>query len=221
MVHTGIMSDAPPYNRSETLAPWADIVPDVGPMTIDAYEALPDDGWIYELVEGVLVRMPQSGGEASAIAARLLIRLGAYVEERGLGELTGEAGGYNFSDLGQPDTGLGPDVAFVRAERVATLTSEQYVKAWPLAPDLAVEVASPNHYHPGMAIKAKHYLDAGVRLVWIIWPRWQQVDLRHPGDDKQSSATLGIEDTLSGEDVVPGFSCPVAVLLRRPIGSLS
>jgi Uma2 family endonuclease len=72
-----------------TLAPWAEPVPGTGPMTVDQLLALPQDAWMYELVEGRLVRMPASGGEVSAIAARLLIALGIFVEPRGLGTLTG------------------------------------------------------------------------------------------------------------------------------------
>ncbi len=209
------MSEARAYHQPEDIAPWAEIVPGVDRMTVDEYEKLPDDGWIYELVEGVLVRMPMSGGATSAIGMRLALRLGAYVEAHGLGELTGEQGGYDFSDLGQPDTELGPDVAFVRVDRLSLLTAEQYERAWPLAPDLVVEVASPNQWRPGLGKKAQRYLDAGVRIVWIVWPRWQQVDVWRPGDEKPST-TLGVEGILQGEDVVPGFSCPVAALFRRP-----
>jgi len=210
------MSEARVYNGSDTLAPWAEIVPGMGPMTVAAYEALPNDGWVYELVEGVLVRMPQSGFEASNIAYRLGGRLRVYVEDHGLGGVTGEQGGYNFSDLGQPNTELGPDVAFVRADRLATLTPEQYAKALRLAPDLAVEVASRNQWRPGMAAKAKRYLAAGVRLVWIVWPRWRQVDVWHPGDEAPS-ATLGVGETIDGEDVAPGFTCPAPSCFTAPL----
>lgn len=195
----------------EPLAPWAEIVPNVPPMTVDDLAALPEDGWQYELVEGRLVRMPPGGGEASNIAARLLIRLGVYVEDHGLGQLTGEQGGYDFSNLGQPDTELAPDVAFVSAERVPGRNSPVYSKAWPVAPDLVVEVASPTQYRPGMAAKAQRYLAAGVRLVWIIWPRRQQVDVWLPGAT-QPSTTLGVDDMLDGLDVAPGFIYPIARL---------
>lgn len=201
-----------------TLAPWGEVVDGVGSMSVEQYAALPEDGREYELVEGVLVRMPLSGGEASSIGYRLGGRLSTFVEDHGLGEVTGESGGYDFSALGQPNTELGPDVAFVRADRLAALTPEQYARAWPLAPDLAIEVASPNQWRPGMAAKARRYLDAGVRLVWVVWPRRQLVDVWRPGDAEPSS-TLGVDGTLDGEDVVPGFSCRVGALFRRPPGA--
>lgn len=62
-----------------------------------------------------------------------------------------------------------------------------------------------------MAAKAQTYLTFGTRLVWVIWPRYQRVDVWHRGDT--APATLGIDDLLDGEDVVPGFSYPIAHLL--------
>jgi Uma2 family endonuclease len=62
-----------------------------------------------------------------------------------------------------------------------------------------------------MAAKVERYLRAGVRLVWVVWPRWQQVDVWHLGD-RQPARTLGVGDILDGENVVPGFTYPVANL---------
>jgi Uma2 family endonuclease len=169
---------------------------------------LPENGWQYELVKGVLVRMPPSGKRATRIARRLAARLGDYVDERGLGEVTGEQGGYRLAQ----GTDLAPDVGFIRADRLPPLDSPEYDTLADGAPDLAVEVASPNQWRPGMAAKAREYLNAATRLVWIIWPRRRQVDVWRAGDDEP--ATLTVEDTLDGEDVVPGFRYPVAELFR-------
>lgn len=191
----------------EPLAPWADLVPRRGPMTTEALLALPDDGKQYELVEGRLVSMPPSGRRASRIARRLAARLGDYVDDHALGEVTGADGGYSIG----PKTDLAPDVGFIRADRLPPLDSPAADKLTTGAPDLAVEVASPNQYRPAMAAKASRYLDAGTRIVWIIWPRRAEIDVwRHSGGDAQPAATLHAGDTLDGEDVVPGFSYPVA-----------
>jgi Uma2 family endonuclease len=179
-------------------------------MTVADLKAWPDDGWQYELVDGVLVRMPLSSGGASHLAMRLAARLGVYVEDHALGAVTGEAGGYDFSALGQSDTQLGPDVAFVRAENVPDPTSPLYKEAWPVAPDLVVEVASPHQWRPKIAVKVERYLAAGVQLVWVIWPRWKQVDVWHPGETTPTTCTVA--DLLDGENVVPGFTYPVASL---------
>ncbi len=192
------------------LAPWAEIVPHMPPMTVDELHAIPDDGWTYELVNGVLVRMPLSSGGASNIGSRLLGRLITYVEDNGLGAVTGEQGGYRLDPAHPRDTEVAPDVGFVRAERVPAPESSDYYKAWPLAPDLAVEVASENQFAPGMAAKAQTYLAFGTRLVWVVWPRYRRVDVWRPGDDQPTP--LGVDDTLSAEDVVPGFTYPIARL---------
>ncbi len=199
-----------------TLAPWAELVPDTGPMSVDDLLALPDDGFIYELVEGRLVRMPGSGLEASSIAANLLVEMGSFVRAHHLGRVTGADGTYNLTQPGdEGETGLVPDVAFVRADRLPPRESPEYAKAPHLAPDLAAEVVSPSQFRPEMAAKARLYLASGVRLVWFIWPRYQQVDVwRLPpaGDVGQPMATLRMGDALDGLDVLPGFTYPLADL---------
>ena len=190
---------------------WAEIVPHMPPMTTDELHAIPDDGWTYELVQGVLVRMPMSSGGASNISARLIVRLGAYVEDNDLGVITTEQGGYRLDPTNLRTTEVAPDVAFVRADRVPARSSpEYYGQAWSLAPDLAVEVVSENQYAPGMAAKIQLYLTFGTRLVWVIWPRYERVDVWRPGDTLPE--TRGVEDVLDGEKVVPGFTYQIARL---------
>ncbi len=193
------------------VAPWAEVVPNMPPMTVDELHAIPDDGWAYELLNGVLVRMPLSSGGASNVGMRLATRLGVYVEDNDLGIVTGEQGGYRLDPAHPLETEVAPDVAFVRAGRAPVPTSpEFYGRAWLLAPDLAVEVASENQYAPGMGAKAQLYLRFGTRLVWVIWPRYKRVDVWRTGDD--TPTPLGVDDTLDGEDVVPGFTYPIARL---------
>ena len=193
-----------------SIAPWAEIVPHMPPMTVDELHAIPDDGWAYELVQGVLVRMPLSGFGASSIGLLLGAELTVYVKKQGLGRVTGEQGGYRLDPAHPRDTELGPDYAFVRADRLPPRTSPEYMKALQLAPDLAIEVVSENQYAPGMAAKAKTYLSFGTRLVWVVWPRYERVDVWHPG--AETPTALGVDDTLDGEDVVPGFTYPIADL---------
>ena len=190
--------------QQQPVAPWGEVIATDRPMTVDDLLNLPDDGHMYELVEGQLVRMLPSGGGASSLALRLGGRIEAFVEQHNLGAVTGADGEF---DLGH-GTALAPDVAFVRAERVPPPTSPIYEKAWPLAPDLAVEVASPNQYRPAMARKAQRYLNAGTRLVWVVWPKRKEVDVWRPGDSKPS-ATLSVGDVLDGLDILPGFTYPL------------
>ena len=195
----------------EPFAPWAEEVPTANRLTVDDLARLPDDGWVYELVQGRLLRMPLSGGEASKIALRLGASLLTYVEEHGLGEVTGADGGYDLGPAGFPNTELGPDVAFVRADQVPSRGTPEYGRAWPVAPDLVVEVASPHQYRPEMSAKARLYLAAGTRLLWVVWPRQRQVDVWRPGNTAPA-ATLGEGDWMDGEDVVAGFRYPLTRL---------
>jgi Uma2 family endonuclease len=193
-----------------TLAPWAQEVPGAPyPMTVDDLLGLPQDTWMYELVDGRLVRMPASGGEAAHIAVRLIIALGAFVEPRKLGRITGPDGTFDLTQPGDAtETALVPDVAYARADRIPPRGSDEYKRAWRLAPDLVAEVVSPNQYRPEMFSKAQRYLAAGVRLVWVIWPGSRTVDVWRPPVPTvdQPMVRLGIGDVLDGLDMLPGFT---------------
>jgi Uma2 family endonuclease len=190
---------------SRPFAPWAEIVPGAPRATAESLLARQDDGWQYEVVAGMLVRMAGSGLRASTIARRLAGRLGDFVDDRGLGQVTGADGVYKFPGA---ETGLVPDVGFFRAARQSLIKDPN--KPIPFAPDLAVEVASPSQDRAVMAAKTALYFDGGTRLVWIVWPDDAQVDVWHRGD--ALPVTLRVEDTLTGENVVPGFTYPVAKL---------
>jgi Uma2 family endonuclease len=199
--------------KQDTLAPWAESVPDAPfPMTHDMLLALPDDGWSYEVVEGRLVRMPGSRFGDSAIGLLVGAALASYVAPRGLGMVTGADGIYSLPQPGTTDeTLLSPDAAFVAVGRYPPAGSREFNAILHLAPDLVVEVASPNQYRPEMAEKARRYLVAGVRLVWVVWPRPREVDVWRPGV-ATAVQTLGMSDSLDGLDVLPGFAHPVAAI---------
>ena len=71
-------------------------------------------------------------------------------------------------------------------------------------------MASENQYAPGMGAKAQLYLRFGTRLVWVIWPRYKRVDVWRSSDE--TPIPRGVDDTLDGEDVIPGFTYPIARL---------
>ena len=189
---------------TNTLAPWAEIVPGAGPMTVDDLLTLPDDEWRYEVVEGVLVRVAGSGELATNLAIAIASHLFAFVHPRRLGRVTGADGVYRFPGA---ETGLIPDVGFYGADRFPLVTDRS--KPIPFPPDLAVEVASPSQDADELAAKARRYLDGGTRLVWIVWPQDRRIDVWRRGDTTASNA-LRDGDELDGEDVVPGFHHPVA-----------
>jgi Uma2 family endonuclease len=118
--------------------------------------------------------------------------------------------GFDLTAPGEEkETVLGADVAFVRAERLAGAkpAHDAYI---PGAPDLAVEIASPSQYRPEMGAKAWLWLQRGARLVWVVWPARQEVDLWTPGRD--TPVTLRQGASLEGGDILAGFSYPLAEL---------
>lgn len=200
--------------KHDTIASWAEPVPGAGPMNADDLLKLQDGAWRYELVEGVVVRMAPTGLEHFDVTRRLFRAMDRFAEERNLGIVTLPDTGFVLTRPGERDTVLSPDIAFVSAasaQRLPAPGTPERKKYLPLAPDLAVEVASPDQHHPEMAEKARRYLGAGVRLVWVVWPSAQQVDVWREGRDAPM-ATLDGAGMLGGLDVFPGFAFPVARL---------
>lgn len=121
--------------------------------------------------------------------------------------------GYGVYTFPGAETGLLSDVGFIVASKVALIGDRS--RPIPFAPDLAVEVASPDQPAEAMAAKARIYLDGGTRLVWVVWPGRQEVDVwRRDG----SFTALTGADQLDGEDVVPGFSLLVNDVFADPLG---
>jgi len=159
----------------------------------------------YELVDGHLVER-HTGRLSSWVGGRLHRFLDIFVEEKQLGWAWPADQGYAcFPDA--PGKVRKPDVTFIRKERLPdALTSEGYTY---IPPDLAVEVISPNELAYEVENKVLEYLNAGVALVWVINPEARTVHI-HRGDG--SVGWLREEDELSGEDVLPGFRCRVAMI---------
>jgi len=195
---------------SNLIAPWAEIVPDAPyPMTVaDLLDWPDDDEYLYEVVEGVLVRMAGTWPAAGRVTRRLLRPLDAYVEAHDLGTVTLPDEVYDFERTGQRNTGLLPDLGFYPHERDELVEPR---KAIPFAPDLAVEVAGASQKQRAMDAKARRYLAAGAALVWVLWPEGRRVDVWRHGE-RVPGATLTPGDTLDGLDVVSGFTHPVADL---------
>ena len=180
----------------------------IDPLRMSAEELLelPDDGMRHELVEGELRTMTPAGAEHGRVALSLGARILAHVEEHGLGEAYAPETGFVLTR--GPDTVRAPDVAFVSAER---LTGEPTPGFAELAPDLVVEVVPPWDRASEVSSKAAMWLDAGVRLVWVVDPQARLAAVHHPG----GLVTVLREDgVLDGEEVLPGFRLPLAVLLR-------
>jgi Uma2 family endonuclease len=177
-------------------------------MTADELFMMPEDEFRYDLVKGELKKMSPPGSEHGAIIGRLTGALGSYVEANDLGEVFGAETGFKLAS--NPDTVLGPDLAFVSNERIPPRGIP--VGYWIGAPDLAVEVVSPGNTAREIEEKIREYLAAGVRAVWIINPKRRTVVIHRPGAEAQ---TLTENDTLDGQGVVPGFTYDIARMFPR------
>jgi len=153
-----------------------------------------------ELVRGVLVVREPPGLRHGRIAMSLASRLADHVRRHALGQVYAEAGFHLAHD---PDTVRAPDVAFIAAARVPDPEPADFAT---LAPDLVVEVLSPGD-RPGETLaKVGDWLEAGTRLVWVVDPA-RRLTRVYRGDGTEDRVTA--DAALGGEDVVPGFSCPL------------
>jgi len=161
----------------------------------------------YELVDGNLVER-HMGLESSAIALRIGSLLLQYVTAHRLGHVfQADAGFECFPDA--PDKIRKPDASFIRKGR---FPDERIPKGYAtIAPDLAVEVLSPNDLAYEIDTKVEEYLGAGVRVIWVVNPQTRTVKIHRPaGAPLGPIAFLSEQDTIKGEDVLPGFECKVA-----------
>jgi Uma2 family endonuclease len=173
-------------------------------LTAKDLSGMGDEGEFCELVDGELVRMSPSFLPEARVVRTILLFLGTFVLQHRLGEVFGPDLGYELT----PHRVRAPDVSFVSAEKLAAYGNPQEFAK--VVPDLAVEVISPEVKYSYLQRKIRDYFEAGVRLLWIIDPEMQTVTVhRSPVDLRVLTAT----DTLSGEDVIPGFSCLIAELL--------
>ena len=174
-------------------------------MTADELFTMSEDGFLYELVKGELRKMSPPGSEHGMLVARLTGQLVPYIEDNDLGVAFGAETGFKLAS--NPDTVLAPDFAFVSNERIpATGIPVSY---WAGAPDLAVEVISPGNSRREMEEKLKECFAAGVRMVWMIYPKRRTVTIHRPDVEV---ITLTENDMLDGQDIVPGFQYSIAKL---------
>lgn len=195
------------------VAPWAELAPPPyrgRSLTVAGLAALRDDGWLYELVLGHLVRMPPPQELHGYLESEIGGTLRAFVKPRGLGRVYVGETGFDLTLPGEPEqTVLGADVAFLRLERLPPTggDAQSYIAG---APDLVIEIVSPSQFRPEMGAKAWLWLQRGARLVWVVWPKSQEVDVWIPG--QEVPVTRRIDEVLDGGEVLPGFSYALADL---------
>lgn len=166
---------------------------------------MPDDDRSYELVRGELRVMSKPGFVHGCVAAKIGVMLGVYVQEQKLGvTLAAESGFLLETD---PDTVRAPDAAFVSKERIEKVGAP--AKFWPGAPDLAVEVVSPNDRFAEVQEKALSWISAGTIAVLVLDPVERTATVYRAHGDAHVYTSSEVADL---SDAVPGFSVAVADL---------
>ena len=166
--------------------------------------ALPDKRT--ELVRGVLVVREPAGYRHGDIAARLLLAIGSYVVERSLGRVFAAETGFTIAR--KPDTVRAPDVAFISTARLPDPPPHGFAE---LAPDLAVEVLSPDDRPAEVLEKVADWLRAGTALVWVVDPVRETTRVYRADG---TASLLHADDELEGEDVLAGFRYSLGRLFR-------
>jgi Uma2 family endonuclease len=175
-------------------------------MTAEELERYPLRDKQAELLRGRLVVREPPGTLHGLISGTLGLLLGGYVRRRALGMVCGQDTGFKIA--ANPDTVRAPDVAFISQDRLGTVPPRGYA---PMAPDLAVEILSPDDRPAEVLVKVADWLEAGTRLVWVIDPVAAEARI-HREDGTLS--LVGVDGALEGETVIPGFRCALADVLR-------
>ena len=165
----------------------------------------PKDGSHQELVRGVIVTMPPPGGLHGVCCSKVSRRIGNFVDDH-LKEGTVASNDTGFVTERVPDSVRGADVAYWSKQRLPVVPVG-YIE---IAPNLAVEVLSPSNTSKQIRTKLIEYFARGVDMVWVIAPEDRTVTVYRSPDEGR---LLHENATLTGDDVLPGFSCRVSDLL--------
>jgi Uma2 family endonuclease len=169
-----------------------------------------DDGERYEIIDGQRVEMPPMSAYASVLASRLVLRVFHFAESHHLGEA--------FTDTllrlplkkvrnRRPD---GAFVSFQRWPKGRPIPNSE--NAWDVVPELVIEVISPTDWGEDIIEKIEEYFDAGVQLVWVVYPRRRLI---HVYESLTQIRVLRHTDVLDGGKVLPDFRLPLTDLFQE------
>ncbi len=177
------------------------------PITAEEFLLMPDDGKRHELVEGELTELtPPPGWVHGKTQSNTSGVLREFVRPRRLGDVVTETGFVISTD---PDTVRAPDVAFVSAGRLPK--GEPPAGYLRLVPDIAAEVVSPSDTASEIRSRVRMWLEAGCRLVWVVYPASRSVTVYRSMSDV---TMLEADDVLDGAPVLDGFGVSVSDLFE-------
>ena len=178
-------------------------------MTVEEFWELYADK-PYELVRGEVVEIMPTTYTHGSVASRIGTKLGRFVDGHSLGDVVSSQTGFRLL----PNTLRAPDSAYISKTKLATLTEPD--RFLPFPPDLAVEVVSPGDTATEVQDKVNLYLDAGTRLVWVLYPNLKQAVVHRAN---RTSQTVFVDGVLDGEDVLPGLRIALSDLFPPQLAS--
>ncbi|WP_449417606.1 Uma2 family endonuclease [Phormidium nigroviride] len=196
-------------NPTENLAENQIETPTEKKIWTDAeFMALNRDGHRYEIVNGELIDMGNSGAKHGYVCSTLMILLGGYVRLHKLGAMFDSSTAFKMKSGNKRS----PDISFMAKERLQGLDDlpDGFLEG---APDLAVEILSPSNTVEEIDQKLVEYFDNGSRLVWVIHPRQKYVLVYR--NAQEPDRLLKSNDSLAGEEIVPDFTLPIADLFQK------
>jgi len=171
-------------------------------------QALPEDGFDQELVDGEIVISPKNDFFLGYIGSRLSAALLAFAETRRLGTVLDSSTGFRMNNLNV----RAPDISFISRARLKQHGFRGTTRGFfPGAPDLAVEILSPNNTRKEIDERLKDFFSSGTRLAWIIDPDAQRAEICRSLTGRR---WISGGDFLDGEDLLPGFRYAVADLFK-------
>ena len=170
-------------------------------------DALPEDGYLHEVVDGELVMSPKNNWQHGDMCADLLMEMRLFAKQHKLGAVWDSSTGFWMKNLNC----RAPDISFVRKERLRGLKRRE-ARFFQGAPDLAVEILSPSNTRREMDDRLKDYFSSGTKLAWIVDPGQERVEICHSPTQRR---LLGPGGSLDGEELLPGFRYPMADLFKE------
>lgn len=172
-------------------------------------QALPEDGYRHEVVNGELVMSPKNTWYHGRICSRLLTAICNFVNVHRLGAVLDSSTGFWMFNRNC----RAPDVSFVPKARIAALGFKPNEKRFfPGAPDLAVEILSENNTRAQIDERLKDFFASGTQIAWIIDPDQQRAEVCHSPTQRK---LIGSGGFLEGEQFLPGFKYPIADLFKE------
>ena len=161
---------------------------------------------LYEIVNGQMEEKEMAGARHGGVGGRLFIKLGNFVYDRNLGGLYGPDTTFTIGNNNRM-----PDISFVSLARIPDEGEPE--GKWKIATDLAIEIVSPTDLLENATDKIRDYFAAGVRQVWQISTKYRTVTIYHA---PTRVTILTEEDTLTCEELLPGFSCQLRDIFALP-----